>query len=84
VIHRRGEDGSAALLFLGFNQAPMTVTLDGPEGTWALTLDASAQEFAGSGDSPMPKSLLLSWQGAPVSLPAHAAVVYVQEKAVHG
>ncbi len=40
-------DGQTALLILGFNKVPASLTLHEPEGTWTLYLDASAEEFGG-------------------------------------
>lgn len=84
VIHRWAPDGSAALLLLGFGGDPVSLTLDGPEGTWMLTVDGSAEEFDGGGKSPAPRTLPLGSPGATVDLPPYAAVLYLKREASHG
>lgn len=84
VVHRKGPDGSEALLFLGFNEAPVALTLDEPMGAWHLALDGAAEDFGLSGTSPAPASLQVALEGATVALPAHAAVVYLKEGSADG
>jgi maltooligosyltrehalose trehalohydrolase len=80
VIHRKGRDGSAALILLGFHAMPATVPLKEPDGAWRLVLDSAAEDFGGPGASTLPAALELDeGRAASVTLPARAAAVYLKE-----
>jgi maltooligosyltrehalose trehalohydrolase len=81
AVHRKGRDGSAAVILLGFNDMPVTVSLKEPAGTWRLALDSTGEDFGGGGKAPLPATLELGRDAAAVALPAHAAAVYVKEPA---
>jgi maltooligosyltrehalose trehalohydrolase len=76
VVHRWAEEGSQAMLVLGFNKAPVTVTLREPQGTWRLQADSMAIDFGGAGQDAMPTHLGVSLQGTRVTLPAYRAALF--------
>lgn len=77
VLHRWSEQGQAALLILGFNKAPATVTLCEPVGTWNLHLDSAGREFGGAGQGSLPKRLVLNPNGVSVTVPAYTAALFL-------
>lgn len=76
VVHRTAQAGSASLLVLGFNKSPVAVTLSEPQGKWRLRLDSNGKEFGGTGQGSMPTHLVVSAQGASVSVPAYGTAVF--------
>jgi maltooligosyltrehalose trehalohydrolase len=77
VLHRRSQDGPAALLVMAFNKSPVTVTLREPPGTWQLRVDSMEKQFGGTGQDSMPAHLVVSSQGISVSVPAYCAAVFM-------
>lgn len=77
ILHRWSEKGQAALLILGFNKAPATVTFREPVGTWDLRLDSGSREFSGTGQDSLPKQLVLTPEGVSVTVPAHTAALFL-------
>lgn len=78
MVHRQGPGGQEALLALGFNPTPVTVTVHKPQGEWHLRLDSAAREFAGSGQERMPRRLILDGSGSAISIPRFSAVLYLR------
>ncbi|MDP2381455.1 MAG: malto-oligosyltrehalose trehalohydrolase [Nitrospirota bacterium] len=76
VMHRWVTGGAAALLVLGFNRSPVTVTLREPIGTWQLSLDSMAMEYGGAGEDAMPAHLVVLSQGGSLVVPAYTAAVF--------
>jgi maltooligosyltrehalose trehalohydrolase len=78
VIHRRGADGSEALLILGFAPTPATVMIHEPAGTWHRRLDANDAPFGGPGpDARSPSTLDITPEGAEVALPGYPVMVFL-------
>jgi len=77
VVHRWEQEGSQAMLVLGFNKSPVTVTLREPQGTWRLRADSMAIEFGGTGQDAMLRQLVVSSQGASVTIPAYTATLFI-------
>jgi len=77
VVHRWEQEGSQAMLVLGFNKSPVTVTLREPQGTWRLGADSMAIEFGGTGQDAMLRQLVVSSQGASVTIPAYTATLFI-------
>ncbi len=75
MVHRWTETGGAALVVLGFNPSPVTLTLSEPHGTWTVRLDSMDKEFGGTGQDMMPTPLVISSQGTPVTIPAYGVTV---------
>lgn len=75
ILHRWSEEGQAALLILGFNKAPATLTLREPVGTWNLRLDSASQEFGGTRQDSLPKQLVFNPDGVSMDVPAYTAVL---------
>ena len=78
LVHRRGLGGQEALLVLGFNTAPVTLTIHEPQGAWNLHLDSSAKEFAGSGQEGMPRHMTINRSGALLPIPQFMAGLYLR------
>ncbi len=76
IMHRWVQDGSAALLVLGFNKSPVQVRLNAPAGKWQLRLVSMDKEFGGTGQYSMPTHLPISSHGVLVSVPAYGAGVF--------
>lgn len=79
LLHRWTADGKAALGILGFNKGATTVTLREPSGTWVLALDASAEEFGGSGEPAGPDRLVITGEGVTLPLPPYGALLYFRQ-----
>ncbi len=79
VLHRWTADGKSALVLLGFNKGATSVTLREPAGTWRLALDAAAKDFGGTGQQNGPDRLAISAEGATLSLPPYAALLYFSQ-----
>jgi maltooligosyltrehalose trehalohydrolase len=77
ILHRWSKKGQAALLILGFNKALAMVTLSEPAGTWDLRLDSASREFGGAGQNSLPKQLILTPNGASVTVPAYTAALFL-------
>ncbi|MGH7184077.1 MAG: malto-oligosyltrehalose trehalohydrolase [Nitrospiraceae bacterium] len=91
ILHRWSDGGEAALILLGFNQSPMTLSLREPAGTWQRRLDSDAVEFGGSGRESMPQQLIIQAQGTSFVIPAFGSAVLVSadpptrtDRAAHG
>ncbi len=75
LLHRWVDGGERALVILGFNEAPVRLTLCEPVGTWQLRLDSASGEFGGSGPPSVDPHLVIRPEGTTVSLPSYAACV---------
>ncbi|MEO8046522.1 MAG: malto-oligosyltrehalose trehalohydrolase [Nitrospirota bacterium] len=91
ILHRWSDRGEAALILLGFNQAPMTLSLREAAGTWQRRLDSEAAEFGGSGRESMPQQLVILAQGTSFVIPPFGVAVLVSadpptrtDRATHG
>jgi len=84
VLHRwvKGEPG--AILILGFNRTPVTISLNAPVGTWKLSLDSGAQEFGGT--APARDSVLQigSTSAVELQISPTAAVLYLEDQGPRG
>ncbi len=78
ILRRRGKQGPAALLVLGFNSATTSVMLREPVGRWRLQLDSSAREFLGNGQERIPRELALMSEGIAVSVPAYTVALFLE------
>ena len=77
-LHRRIFSSPAAFVILGFNREEISVTLRKPLGTWELMVDASDEEFGGSGPNLVPVTLVVGPKGQTISLPAYGVAVYLE------
>jgi maltooligosyltrehalose trehalohydrolase len=77
VLHRWSPDEQAALLLLGFNSTPISVTLHEPQGQWDLRLESSGENFGGTGKNAPPTQLTIGQGGVTVKIPAYAAFLYL-------
>jgi maltooligosyltrehalose trehalohydrolase len=78
VIRRRGKQGPAALLVLGFNSATTSVMLREPVGRWNLRLDSSAGEYGGNGQEFISRDLAITSDGIIMPVPAYAVALFLQ------
>ena len=78
ILHRWAQEGSAALLVLGFNSETTSVMLREPVGRWSLRLDSFAQEFGGTGQELIPRDLALTAEGVSISIPAHTVALFLR------
>ena len=76
VVHRWAGEGSQVMMVLGFNKAPVTVTLREPQGAWRLQADSMAIEFGGAAQDAMPTHLVVSPQGTRIPVPAYRAALF--------
>lgn len=76
ILHRWVQDGSAALLVVGFNPTPTTLTLFQPTGTWRLRLDAHVAEFGGSRAHTMSPQIIIQATGTSMVVPAYTVAVF--------
>jgi maltooligosyltrehalose trehalohydrolase len=78
VVHRRGPNGSAALLMFGLSPTPVTVTLREPVGTWwRRRLDAADSAFGGKGTRPFLSTIHITSDGVSAELDAYSAAVFI-------
>ncbi len=77
VVHRWAQQGPEALLLLGFNDKPTTITLREPKGRWSLRLDSRHTSFGGTDHTSSPGPSMILPDGVQVSLPAYAALLYL-------
>jgi maltooligosyltrehalose trehalohydrolase len=77
ILHRRCDRGNMSLLLFGFGQAPITLNLCEPTGTWERRLDSGSAEFDGAGQEVMPQRLVVCSEGTPVTIPPYSAAVFV-------
>lgn len=77
VIHRWIQGGDAALLVLGFNQSPITVTMQAPAGVWLRRLDSTAVAFGGTGSDSMPARLELTSHGSSAAISPYTATLFI-------
>jgi len=76
VLHRWSERAQAALLILGFSNEPAAVTFREPVGRWTLRVDSASGEFGGHGQDSLPETLVISSNGASVTIPGQTAMLY--------
>jgi maltooligosyltrehalose trehalohydrolase len=79
VVHRCGEGGRAALILLGFNQTPTSLTLHEPAGLWRLCLGSTHPEFGGPGGGLLPADIKVTPDGTGVRVPAYAVGVFLAD-----
>jgi maltooligosyltrehalose trehalohydrolase len=77
VVHRRDEGGRAALILLGFNQAPALLMLHEPVGLWRLCLGSTHSEFGGPGEGSLPAEIKVTPDGTGVRVPPYAVGVFL-------
>ncbi len=77
VMHRWADRGPSALVILGYNKAPATLTLHEPIGEWRLGLDTNRAHVGEAGRAIAPPQLCITPNGATVDLTPYAAVVYL-------
>jgi maltooligosyltrehalose trehalohydrolase len=77
IVHRWSNQGEMSLLLLGFNQAPITLTLCEPVGTWQPRLNSGSAEFGGPGEVVLPQPLIVRSEGTSVTIPPYSAAVFV-------
>ncbi len=77
VLHRWSEQGRSALLILGVNTTPATVTLHQPVGTWDLCVDSASREFGGTGQDSLAKQLIINPAGVSVTVRAYPAALFL-------
>ena len=80
VIHRWAEQGPEALLILGFNDRPVTVTISAPPGSWKLQLDAASPAYAGTGTCTLPSEFHVDPAGSSISLPPFAVGIFLTSR----
>lgn len=79
VVHRRHRSGSEGLLVLGFNHAPVTLSLREPVGRWKLTLASTGMEFGGASAATLGADLVIAEDGATLALPSLVTAVYAAQ-----
>ncbi|MEW6681455.1 MAG: malto-oligosyltrehalose trehalohydrolase [Nitrospirota bacterium] len=77
IVHRRGPDGSAALVILGFSPTPTTLTLHEPVGAWRRHLDAGDAMFGGKGTSPSLSTVRITSDGVSAEVSGYPAFVFL-------
>ncbi len=77
VMHRWADRGPSALVILGYNKAPATLTLHEPVGEWHLKLDKNMTDVDGSGRQVAPARLAIARGGTTLDLTPYAAAVYL-------
>ena len=78
TIAARMQDDVSALILLGFNPAPASLTLREPVGLWRLLLGSTSPEFGGAGQ-PLPAEIPITAEEATLRLPAYAVGVFLSE-----
>ena len=76
MVHRRTDEGSAALLVVGLNESPLSFTLRRPIGAWTLKLSAGQPDGTGE-DGLFPAALDVQEAGRTILLPPFAVAVYL-------
>jgi maltooligosyltrehalose trehalohydrolase len=77
VLHRWAGEGPEALLILGFNQAPIQVSINEPKGRWTRQLDGAEPKFGGDGGR-LPNDLDMAGIEVRLDLPPYAAALYLK------
>lgn len=77
VMHRWADHGPSALVILGYNKAPATLTLHDPVDEWHLKLEKDMAVGGGSGRRGAPDRLSITRRGTTLDLAPYAAVVYL-------
>jgi len=78
ILHRRVLGARAALVILGFNREPISVTLRKPLGTWELIVSSLDLEFGGLGYNNFPATAVIEEKGQTISMPAYGVAVYLE------
>jgi maltooligosyltrehalose trehalohydrolase len=79
VMHRWAGSGPAALVVLGYNTTPATLSLEAPAGSWTLRLEAAPQPDGAAGSPSTPSELLIGPTVATLALRPYAARVYLRK-----
>jgi maltooligosyltrehalose trehalohydrolase len=78
TIHRTGQTGPQAFIFLSLNENAIKTGIVKPDGQWNLTLDSNAREFGGHPDTLAPTTLDVPTEPLALELPPYAIWVYTE------
>ena len=78
TVHRWTEEGEATLVILGFNKAPIRLSLDKPEGIWTLQAASWSAEYGGGTERIERETIAIPLNKDGLILPAYGAAVYVR------
>lgn len=77
AVHRWAASGKDAFFLMGFNQAPVSITIREPAGTWTPCLDAATWDVQGA-ELPKPVTgLTITQDGVSLALPPYPVRLYL-------
>jgi maltooligosyltrehalose trehalohydrolase len=83
TLHRWTNQEAEALLLIGLNDAPQSLVLRRPAGTWTLKLQGGQPEFGGGGTGELPAALEIHDSGLAIVLPPFSVAVYLLTASHH-
>ncbi len=79
TIYRTGRSGPEALIILSLNPNTTSISLNQPEGQWALRLDSDSPAFAGKQEILALNNLTVPHEALLLPLPSYAVLVYTKQ-----